>query len=64
MQDMSSIERVRDLSEQTTLSVTRTVHSCPLLDFGNQDDILTDPWFSEESGYFHGEPLGMEVKEL
>lgn len=54
----------RTKTEQTVLTATRVVHSSVLLDFGEGDCILTDPWFSEKPGYFHGEPLGMEVKDL
>ncbi len=25
---------------------------------------MTDPWFSEKTGYYHGEPLGIELKDL
>ena len=45
------------------VNVTRIVHSCALLDYGGQR-ILTDPWFSEKPGYFHGEPLGATVADL
>jgi L-ascorbate metabolism protein UlaG (beta-lactamase superfamily) len=34
------------------------------LDFGDRDIILTDPWFSEKTGYHYGEPLGMEIEAL
>ena len=37
-----------------TTSATRVTHSCALLDF-NGHRILTDPWFSEERGYYRGE---------
>jgi glyoxylase-like metal-dependent hydrolase (beta-lactamase superfamily II) len=37
-----------------TVTLTRVTHSCVLLDFDGQV-ILTDPWFSEKPGYYHGE---------
>jgi L-ascorbate metabolism protein UlaG (beta-lactamase superfamily) len=37
-----------------TVTLTRVTHSCVLLDFDGQL-ILTDPWFSEKPGYYHGE---------
>lgn len=45
------------------LKVTRICHASVLIDFGG-NKILTDPWFSERSGYYRGEPLGMTVQEL
>jgi L-ascorbate metabolism protein UlaG (beta-lactamase superfamily) len=48
---------------EESLQVTRVVHSCVLLDYGNEK-VLTDPWFSERPGYYHGEPLAMSVAEL
>src|SRR5262249_45904694 len=39
-----------------TLKLTRVAHSSVLLDFGGPV-VLTDPWFSEKAGYYHGEPL-------
>jgi len=45
------------------LTVTRICHSCVLLDFDGFR-VLTDPWFSEKSGYYRGEPLAMQVSEL
>jgi len=38
-----------------SLSITRVTHSSVLLDFDGRV-LLTDPWFSEKPGYFHGEP--------
>jgi L-ascorbate metabolism protein UlaG (beta-lactamase superfamily) len=46
-----------------TLTITRVGHACVLLDF-NGRYILTDPWFSERWGYYRGEPLGIELKDL
>ncbi|MGI0092424.1 MAG: MBL fold metallo-hydrolase [Nitrososphaerales archaeon] len=54
----------RNEEEQAMLTATRIVHSSLLLDFGGGDRILTDPWFSEKPGYYHGEPLGMTVGDL
>ena len=44
-------------------SVTRIAHASVLLDFGNAT-VLTDPWFSEKTHYYHGEPLGMTMQQL
>src|SRR5262249_30252560 len=46
-----------------TLTITRITHSCVLIDFDGQR-VLTDPWFSEKFGYYHGEPYGMTVDML
>lgn len=46
-----------------TLRVTRITHSCVLLDFDGHR-VLTDPWFSEKSGYLRGEPLGIALEDL
>ena len=43
--------------------VTRISHATVLLDFGGCR-ILTDPWFSERWGYYHGEPYGLTLAEL
>jgi L-ascorbate metabolism protein UlaG (beta-lactamase superfamily) len=43
--------------------VTRIGHATVLLDFG-ACRILTDPWFSERWGYYHGEPYGLTLAEL
>ena len=43
--------------------VTRIGHATVLLDFGGCR-ILTDPWFSERWGYYHGEPYGLTLAEL
>ncbi|OZM83516.1 MBL fold metallo-hydrolase [Pseudonocardia sp. MH-G8] len=37
-----------------TTTVQRVVHATTLIDFGGAR-ILTDPWFSEKPGYYHGE---------
>ena len=43
--------------------VTRIGHATVLLDFDGCR-ILTDPWFSERWGYYHGEPYGLTLAEL
>jgi L-ascorbate metabolism protein UlaG (beta-lactamase superfamily) len=43
--------------------LTRIAHSTVLLDFGGYR-ILTDPWFSERWGYYHGEPYGIALADL
>ena len=39
----------------TTLTITRIAHASVLIDF-DEHRVLTDPWFSEKPGYYHGEP--------
>ena len=46
-----------------TFSVTRIAHASVLLNFGNAT-VLTDPWFSEKTHYYHGEPLGIPLGQL
>ena len=43
--------------------VTRIGHATVLLDFDGCR-ILTDPWFSERWGYYHGEPYGLTLDQL
>ena len=43
--------------------VTRVAHSTVLVDFDGHR-VLTDPWFSERYGYYHGEPYGIALKDL
>jgi L-ascorbate metabolism protein UlaG (beta-lactamase superfamily) len=43
--------------------VTRIGHATVLLDFGGCR-VLTDPWFSERWGYYHGEPYGLTLDQL
>jgi L-ascorbate metabolism protein UlaG (beta-lactamase superfamily) len=38
-----------------TACVTRVAHACVLLELDGHK-ILTDPWFSEKTGYYQGEP--------
>ncbi len=45
------------------LTLTRVAHSTTLLNFDGEL-ILTDPWFSEKPGYYHGEPLGLRRQDL
>jgi L-ascorbate metabolism protein UlaG (beta-lactamase superfamily) len=46
-----------------TVTVTRIAHSSVLVDFDGAK-ILTDPWFSERFGYYHGEPYGITLENL
>lgn len=46
-----------------TLTITRVAHACVLLNF-NGRWILTDPWFSQKTGYNPGEPLGIALQDL
>ena len=46
-----------------SLTLTRVAHSTTLIEIGGQI-ILTDPWFSEKWGYYHGEPYGMTLADL
>lgn len=45
------------------LTLTRVVHSSVLVDFDGSA-ILTDPWYSERPGYYHGEPVGIAIEAL
>ena len=47
----------------TTLTITRIAHSSVLIDFDGHR-VLTDPWFSEKFGYYHGEPYGITLENL
>lgn len=49
--------------ERQPVSITRIAHSSVLVDFAGKL-VLTDPWFTETSEYYHGEPLAMAVEEL
>jgi L-ascorbate metabolism protein UlaG (beta-lactamase superfamily) len=46
-----------------TVTITRVAHSTVLIDFDGTK-VLTDPWFSERFGYYHGEPLGITLQNL
>jgi L-ascorbate metabolism protein UlaG (beta-lactamase superfamily) len=45
------------------VTLTRIAHSSTLLDFDGQP-ILTDPWYSEKPGYYHGERYGIALADL
>ena len=47
----------------TKLTITRIAHSTVLIDFDGYR-VLTDPWFSEQEGFYHGEPYGIELRDL
>jgi L-ascorbate metabolism protein UlaG (beta-lactamase superfamily) len=47
----------------STLTITRIAHSSVLIDFDGHR-VLTDPWFSERDGYYHGEPYGITLEVL
>ena len=47
----------------TSLTITRIGHSSVLIDFAGLR-VLTDPWFSERFGYYHGEPYGITLENL
>jgi L-ascorbate metabolism protein UlaG (beta-lactamase superfamily) len=46
-----------------TVTLIRIAHSSVLIDFDGCK-ILTDPWFSERFGYYHGEPYGVTLENL
>src|SRR5258708_5662296 len=46
-----------------SLTLTRIAHSSALLEFDGQS-VLTDPWYSEKPGYYHGEPYGIALADL
>src|SRR6516164_3802446 len=47
----------------STLTITRIAHSSVLIAIDGHT-ILTDPWFSEKPGYYHGEPYGIALAAL
>ncbi len=47
----------------SSLTLTRIAHASVLIDFGGTV-LLTDPWFSEKRGYYHGEPYGVALDRL
>src|SRR2546421_1998289 len=53
----------RKKTDMTTLTITRIAHSSVLIDFDGHR-VLTDPWFSEKYGYYHGEPYGITLQNL
>jgi L-ascorbate metabolism protein UlaG (beta-lactamase superfamily) len=46
-----------------SLTVTRVVHSCHLIQIGDKT-ILTDPWFSEKTFYHPGESVALQPEAL
>jgi L-ascorbate metabolism protein UlaG (beta-lactamase superfamily) len=46
-----------------TIKFVRIGHATTLITVGNKI-ILTDPWFSEKKGYYHGEPLAFPQDKL
>lgn len=48
---------------KSSLSITRVVNSCVLLQFGN-DAVLTDPYFTKRWYMKWSEPIGMTVSQL
>src|SRR5436309_1559322 len=55
--------RMESIPMPEALTLTRVAHATTLLDFSGEL-ILTDPWFSEKPGYYHGEPLGVRRQDL
>jgi len=53
----------RKKTDMATLTITRIAHSSVLIDFDGHR-VLTDPWFSEKYGYYHGEPYGITLQNL
>ena len=53
----------RKKTAMATLTITRIAHSSVLIDFDGHR-VLTDPWFSEKPGYYHGEPYGISLQDL
>jgi len=47
----------------STLTITRISHSSVLIAIDGHA-ILTDPWYSERPGYYHGEPYGITLDAL
>ena len=47
----------------STLTITRIAHSSALISVDGHS-ILTDPWYSERPGYYHGEPYGVALTDL
>ncbi|HLV97238.1 MAG TPA: MBL fold metallo-hydrolase [Ktedonobacterales bacterium] len=45
------------------LTIIRIAHASVLIDVDGHA-LLTDPWFSERSGYYHNEPYGIALKDL
>lgn len=47
----------------TTLTATRIAHACQLIELG-EIRVLTDPWFTQTSTYYPGEPIAASVESL
>ena len=47
----------------TPLTVTRIAHASQLITLGDLR-ILTDPWFTQNATYYHGEPVARTVETL
>jgi L-ascorbate metabolism protein UlaG (beta-lactamase superfamily) len=47
----------------STLTITRIAHSSVLIAIDGHA-VLTDPWYSERPGYYHGEPYGIKLADL
>src|SRR5215813_8740756 len=55
--------QVRRRKRMSTLTITRIAHSSVLIAIDGHA-ILTDPWYSERPGYYHGEPYGITLDDL
>lgn len=51
------------VSTSTPLTVTRIAHASQLITFGDLR-VLTDPWFTQNATYYHGEPVARTVATL
>ena len=60
---MPEADSVRPAVPTAEVVLRRIAHASVLLDFGGYR-ILTDPWFSERWGYYHGEPYGIRLEDL
>src|SRR5918912_3111907 len=60
---MPGADPVRPPVRMAEVVLRRIAHASVLLDFGGCR-ILTDPWFSERWGYYHGEPYGLMLDQL
>jgi L-ascorbate metabolism protein UlaG (beta-lactamase superfamily) len=60
---MPEAEPIRPPVPTAEVVLRRIAHASVLLDFGGCR-ILTDPWFSERWGYYHGEPYGLMLDQL
>jgi L-ascorbate metabolism protein UlaG (beta-lactamase superfamily) len=60
---MREADPVRPPAATGQVVLRRIAHASVLLDFDGFR-ILTDPWFSERWGYYHGEPYGITLADL